>query len=149
MGTSTDAILFYGFTIPGGENDEDEGLCFWKQIDPDSDEDYPESDPEDDTEPEDFIALKFGLDAKYLQTGRHDKLLDKIGVSVVTHCSYESPMYALAITNSVMHASRGFPVEIKDLKTDARTWKKLFKDFCAKTGAQYKEPCWILCSRWS
>jgi hypothetical protein len=113
MGTSTDAILFFGVVLPDPEED---------------DIPYPWKDEEDDDRDEwDFIAEKQGVvhpDLPYDNwTPEHEaaykEYADRIaaieaaaGCTVGIHCSKEYTMYYVAVKHREVTASRGYPEEI-------------------------------------
>ena len=154
MSTATDALLFYGFLIPGGP---DEGCPFWKRPHPE----YPAcADDTDETDSDEFIAAKYGLPqpaTPYSEAAKDEyiaywnakrALLKPIGVEVETHCSGSYTMYALAISASRSIASRGDPIEFEALPVADPTWNQKLRDFCEKTGAPFSAPRWILASWW-
>jgi len=68
-------------------------------------------------------------------------------IELVWHCSYEYPMFILAVNDTEMSASRGYPVEFNPsdmVITEAQI--QVLKDFCEKYEIEYSEPKWYLCS---
>jgi hypothetical protein len=152
MGNSTDAMLFYGFQIPGGEGeDELAGPPFWATDEGEAEED----------DWEDFVAAKMGIvkpaveysDAASKQYEAFWKakarMFKTLGVSVQMHCSYDAAMYALKVDASYLCANRGYPIEIEDntLVADPK-WDRLLDHFCAVIGIKRKPSKWILASMW-
>jgi len=145
MGQSTDGLLFYGFLIPGGEDGEP---AFW------------ESEDDPDAEHDKFIAAKLGVvepDVPYEGNNeafsaywtKQREVLKTIPVTVVSHCSGDYPMYAIAISSTSHSASRGYPEEIpaEKLKIDP-IWDQQLADFCKLVGIEMGKPSWILASYW-
>lgn len=171
MGTSTDAILFYGYVW------EDETSRPWT-IGKEYDEDSDESQDEEDDSWEERYANAMGLkrpEAKFpdgvynVKTGQYDHptedqpLLDEYSaywkakyelaaaspVMVDTHCSCECPMPLVAIRESYTCSSRGDATEITSLKKKPE-WNKQLKTFCKVMGIDVKgkKPGWFLVSNW-
>lgn len=71
----------------------------------------------------------------------------KFPVDLVLYCSYDYPMYILAIRNYEYHVSRGYTEEIlcEDLKVPQELINE-FKAFCQSWNIEYKEPKWLLAS---
>lgn len=135
MGVSTDALLFYGFQIPGGAEDGEDP--FWGDAD----------------DPEDFIAARAGFETPEVWSVRHSErqqqILTRIGVEVVQHCSVDYPMYAIGVTASLRTARRGYPIELVSDDLEVRPeWKKLLVDFAKLVGIKAQTPKWILASNW-
>ncbi|APU88933.1 conserved hypothetical protein [Virus Rctr197k] len=147
MGTSTDALLFYGFEIPGGEN---EGTPFWLK-----------KGEEDDGDWEEFVASKLGVPKPTVEYSEETKPLyhaywetkreavKKLGIEVVMHCHIDAPMYALAVKASAQRAYRGSPVTLgpNALIVDP-TWDQQLRDFAQLVGVEMGQPTWILASYW-
>ena len=76
---------------------------------------------------------------------------NKSPVVLVTHCSYDYPMYILAMPGTVSTAIRGYPVELDPLKlfeSDDEAEKKLvdfYEKYC-KGQMESEEPSWLLFS---
>lgn len=138
MGVSTDGILFYGISI-----DPEDVDIPWK----------------DDEEPEIFYAKKKGIlkpEIEFSEATKEEyreywKKKDTINkdseCKVITHCSYDYPMYGICISESYTCASRGYPKEIKSLEI-GNNWDNLLKDYCEVMEIEYEQPKWILCSMW-
>ncbi len=131
MGTSTDGILAYGVDLP-----EYEGCDY---------SDLPWAEDGDDEFGDTIARLAGGR--QYPEEGWLDdkrKAAEACGLELVFHCSYDYPMYILAVRGTEHTASRGYPTEIKELPTpDAtklREWCKKYEIEC--------DPKWLLCSLW-
>lgn len=128
MGTSTDAILVYG--IECGEEEPPEFMDGYDDFD-------------------DYLNSLSGL-PKYGEPG-HDfaaqrAYRDAFPVSMTLHCSYDYPMYILAVRGSETCASRGNAKQITSLVVSEEK-VAAFKEFCEKNGVE-GEPKWLLCSMW-
>jgi|SRR5688572_18153690 len=147
MGQSTDGLLFYGFEIPGSEDDE--ALPFWKE------------DEDDDTDWEDFVAAKLGIkepDVPYTEAAKplyhiywdqKRAAVDALGVGVETHCSGDYPMYALAVKSASYTAYRGSPIKLShDQLLGRNEWDDALRRFCELVGIEYQTPGWVLASYW-
>jgi hypothetical protein len=164
MGVSTDGILCYGFCLP-----EEEEITWLRAENVEADEESEDSEGEQ-MDFEDFVAKLEGLKEpdvpfnsgkvpkeweKYWD--KKSKLVKKVGIDLVTHCSDEYPMYILAISESVHNASRGYPEKLgQKILANAglpaygiEGWRDKLKAFCERAGIEYKDPQWILCSMWS
>lgn len=131
MGVSTDAILVFG--IPVGE--EDEHPEFMGNFD-----DF-----------DDYLDSLSGL-PQYGEPGYSSKARqefhDKCPADLVWHCSYEYPMYILAVRGTEIRAYRGDEVEITPEKLVVPETKLAeFRAWIAERGIQ-DEPRWYLCSMW-
>ena len=71
-------------------------------------------------------------------------------VELVTHCSYDYPMYILAVKGSLISNSRGFPVEIAPSSLSvADADRQALLRFCVDHGIEHDdEPKWLLTSMW-
>lgn len=125
MGTSTDAILVFGIELEeehepwGEEQDEDDWL------------------------------EKDGRDILGLQGEKQYEIVNLHPVEIVQHCSYEYPMYVLAIRGTEKRAWRGEPLHItlEELKIPTGN-VALLKAFCERHNIEWEEPKWLLCSMW-
>lgn len=67
---------------------------------------------------------------------------------MVMHCSYDYPMYILAVRGTETTASRGYPETLDDALPTVPSEKiDAFKAWCAERGID-GDPKWILCSMW-
>ena len=128
MGISSDGILVFGIEL----GLEDEPPAFL----------YDESGTEYDFE--DMIDAELGIaDLPY---GERSEARKAYPVDLVWHCSYDYPMYILAVPGTEVKAWRGHAheftngiPEVPQEKIDAlKAW--------AKERGIEGEPCWILCS---
>lgn len=146
MGTTTDAIIAFGFDLGGAE----EGFeAPWYDAEEKWEGDWEEwyadiagiKRPEHPYESDDKDWKRY--------TAEKDKLLKNTKVTIDGHCSSEFPMYALVIGASITRASRGYPEKLKPLdKTTDPSWESSIKDFCKLTGLPFKKPSWLLYSYW-
>lgn len=144
MGVSTDGILFYGICI-----DPEEVEVPWHSEEDDGD--GPEihyAAKMGVKEPEDEYSDKPGVKEKYSKYWDEKQRINKeSGCKVVWHCSWECPMFGLAISASTRTASRGYPTEIKAVEVD-ENWDVCLKDYCEKMDVEYEQPKWWLVSMW-
>lgn len=117
MGTSTDAILFFGVALPDPESDDFIPYP-WKN----------EDDDEDDERDEwDFLAAKLGVvhpdlphdnwtpehEAAYAEySKRRNAIRASFGCTIGYHCSDEFPMLYVSVNHREITANRGYPKEI-------------------------------------
>jgi hypothetical protein len=97
MGTSTDGLLWYGVAIDGSPDDGDElaeKILAITDGDPDDEDNYLYGDGRE------WLA-EHGL----------------TGVEFVDHCSYEYPMYGIAVAGTLTRASRGYPRRVDPTET--------------------------------
>lgn len=128
MGQSTDGILVYGIQV--------------------SEEEKPEFLGEHD-DFEYFVCAELGLPS-HGDEGYDYKVIAaavaEYPVTLVQHCSYEYPMYILAVNGTETTARRGYPQEIESLDVDQDRREALVA-FAEKHGID-GEPKWLLCSMW-
>jgi hypothetical protein len=131
MGVSTDGILVFGIDL--GEEIPD----FLEEFEGDFDN---------------FLDSISGL-PQYGEEG-HDftkdrEFRDNYGVSLTTYCSYEYPMYIIAVNGTETNVNRGYVEEInpEDMKISQEKIDKL-KSFCEEYGIEWQEPKWLLASMW-
>lgn len=143
MGTSTNGIVCFGIDFgekhPLDRRDED-----------DYEEDFDDYDaleelicreaglPEYGTDhPDDYYELKWAAEAAY-------------PVDVVTYCSIDYPMYALALRGTEITARRGYAVEL-DMDKMAVSDEDIerFRKWCETHDVEYTEPKWLLVSYWA
>lgn len=141
MGVSTNGILFYGICvdpedveIPWHEGDMDIEEYYAKQMGLDA--------PDEEYSDEVIIQDKYHKFWK-----ERNKIHAASKCEVVYHCSYDYPMYGMAISDSVITARRGYPEEIKNINKDAQ-WEALLKNYCEKMGVKFEQPRWWLVSLW-
>lgn len=137
MGISTDGILVYGIAYED-EGELPEFLVDWAE--------------ENDTDPGDFDDYLDSISGlpNYGEPG-HDFSAQRAWretcpVDLVRHCSYECPMYILAVRGTEITARRGYPQVINTL--DVSGYKiDAFNAWCKERGI-VGEPKWYLCSMW-
>lgn len=131
MGVSTNAVLVFGIDIG---------------------EDLPEFLEDFDGDFDDFLADYSGL-PKWGEEGHDfDKTVawnNDFPVELVQHCSYEYPMYILAVRGTESTARRGYAAEIDVASMQIDNVKILqLKNFCEQYNIEWQEPKWLLCSMW-
>ena len=74
--------------------------------------------------------------------------LPKLPVEMVIHCSYECPMYIMAIPETKMEVWRGYPKPIPDGFIHRNPeWDNILIGFCKKYGIEMPDkPAWWLTS---
>lgn len=127
MGISSDGILVYGIPY-----DEDETPAFLEEFEGDFDG---------------YLDSISGL-PDYGQPG-HDfaaqrAFREACPVDVVTHCSYDYPMYIIAVRGTESRNSRGYVTEIASLDV-SRERLSAFTEWCAERGIT-GSPKWCLVS---
>lgn len=123
MGISSDGILVYGIQLK--EEFFDDSFS-----------------DDEDIENEDAGGLSGAKLLSWMQY--HNKPVDDI--ILVTHCSYDYPMYILGINETECTAWRGSPVKIKSLSIDPE-WDIKIKSFIKKYKIKTtKSIGWWLCS---
>lgn len=138
MSISSDGQLIFGFEI--GEEDEKPDFLF--------DEDGEE------IEFDDFICNLAGLTEWHPDLPNADEIWEKRSqaikscpVDLATHCSYDYPMYILAVRGERFTAWRGHTVEIDtDLLKVSEDSITAMKEWCGRNNIEFKEPKWLLCS---
>ena len=149
MSTSTDAILCYGveyeedYEFPWGSDDAEDWYYYKILGFNHSVEIYtPEGGYIGGIRPSDKVINKYYAEYAAFKEKR------ALPFRVVWHCSAEYPMYILAQPNSVLTASRGYPVEVDmnvDVSGDVNT---RFVAFLQKYNLDI-HPCkWIMASYW-
>lgn len=129
MGVSTDGILVFG--IECGEDEETpEFMSGFDDFDEylDSLSGLPQW-----GEP----GHNFAANAEFRKT---------VPADMVLHCSYDYPMYILAVRGTQVTARRGYPQEIESLGVDPAKLAA-FKVWAEERGIT-GEPKWLLCSMW-
>lgn len=141
MSQSTDAILAFGFDL--GETDLEEIL---------------NDSPPDGGDFEDWLCHRAGV----IYPAGHDGIdsdeykaydaakkaaIEACPVELLMHCSYECPMYYLALRGSSVKANRGYP---QDVYTNTPQPEKIaaMKAFCDELGIDWQQPKWHIFSMW-
>ncbi len=138
MGTSTDAILFYGYCW------DEESDKPWL-IGLDGEDDYPDEDWIDR-----YIRVKgLAVDDRVDWSKMHELALGS-GCQVSTHCSHDCPMPFVAVTASVTKSHRGHMREVKSIAVDP-AWRRMLTEFCGTLGIKTDKlrAAWWLVSDWS
>jgi hypothetical protein len=130
MGTSTDAILAFGFDL--GE-ELPEALT---QMDEDADEAW---------DFEAWLEDRLGLTDKEYKERR--AAIDAFPFDLVIHCSYDYPMYFLAARGTEQTAKRGYP-EAVAMKEATPEQAHAMRNFCEEFGIEWSEPKWHIFSLW-
>jgi len=78
--------------------------------------------------------------------GAKREVLARVNVELVSHCSYEYPMYILGIKESERTAYRGSPEKLGSTIEAKPEWRLTLKDFCDRFDIKFEEPQWILAS---
>ena len=134
MGLSTDAIVAFGFDL--GEDFEFDGY---------NPEDY------DDGMSEYFdrlIGIKEWQSEGWVSFEVDEEIRKAAPVELVLHCSYDYPMYFLAVRGTVTESNRGYPVEFVPQTIDQEQLDE-FKSWCDKHNIELPEdaPKWYVFSR--
>lgn len=132
MGVSTNGILVFGIQLP-----EEETPDFLEDFDGDFDS---------------FLNSLSGL-PKWREEG-HDFEKDRafresFPVDLLSHCSYDYPMFILAVRGTEKTAYRGDPkiIDPSSLVVSPDKIEELRK-FCDEYDIEWEEPKWYLCSMW-
>lgn len=105
----------------------------------------------DFTDFSDYILDSTGL-PRYGMPGYHiaslQEVIHKCPVELIMHCSYDYPMYILAVNHQKANAWRGTPVELgHTIESPTGEQIATFKAWCAERDIELeKEPQWLLCS---
>jgi len=70
----------------------------------------------------------------------------EIGIDLVFYASDDYPLCALAIYESIVRINRGFAKGLGQCIISKPEWRETLKSFCDKTGIQFQEPQFLLCS---
>jgi len=128
MGVSSDGILVFGIEL-GREDELPEFL-------------YTEDG--DEIEFDEMVDAELGISD--LSYGERAEARKAYPVDLVWHCSYDYPMYILAVPGTEVSASRGYPHEFTDgLPTVTQEQIDALKAWAAERDIE-GEPCWILTS---
>ena len=65
---------------------------------------------------------------------------------VTIYCSYDYPMYILAVRDTEVRVSRGYVIDVSDLPAPDEARLAAFKAWCVERGVENPEPKWLLCS---
>lgn len=135
MGISSNGVLAFGFDL--GEDLSETGL---------------KPDDEGDWEFEDLIAKEAGIEpwSENAAEDRYDRKKTAIAacpVDLVQHCSFDYPMYILAVRGTYLTASRGYAEKIAPefINVPPENIEKA-KKWCDDHRIKWQEPSWILAS---
>lgn len=130
MGQSTDAILVYGILLEGEDSDTPEFLGDFDDF-------------------EEFVEDDMGI-APYGDPTRPSyedraSMTSTYPVALVYHCSYEYPMYILAVPGTEITANRGYAHTFDEWPDVDGERRAAFHAWAAAHGIK-GEGRWILCS---
>lgn len=137
MSTSTDGILFFGFTF----------------FEEDSGEDFPECLTEADGWEAYFAAQHGCVREEEKEDSYKDYYERKKALETAEPCTIRMHggegcfAHFVAIKKSLVSASRGYPVNVTCL-TEEPEWRKQLEDFCKLMNIPFQEPKWFLASLW-
>lgn len=155
MGTSTNAILAYGYDLGGSdgylvdEASEYGGLPdAWYAN---------EADHEFQEEAERRLLVSVGFTETNWQAPGHfarkREAEQRCGVEIVAHCSGDYPMYILAAHRLTVRRGDVEQLDLEELQTDPVTqgWDDKLRAALVALGLTPKqqEPAWLLCSYWN
>ena len=126
MGVSTDAYLFYGFTI----YDAEEGIGT-----------PPQWEPQEDGEDPNWSNWEYYCDAATVAR------LKDLKIMIGYHCHSDYPIYFICPKETWVFASRGYPVGIKSLNVPVGAHTRL-RQACELLGIEFQQPKWIMASYW-
>ncbi len=142
MGVSTDAILAFGFNLgeelPEAFQDDDgdsAGFEFDEWLNQKAGVVYPEGNA--GIESPEYRAYSDACKAVKAASP----------VDFITHCSFDYPMYFLALPRTKTTASRGHPRAVRTPEVPSEAVAAMRK-FCDENGIEWKEPSWHIFSLW-
>ncbi len=154
MGTRTDAVLFFGI-IPKDGKEYVEDFSEWedweervlRSLGLEDDSNFFTKDGE--------YALPDGDKRKEAEKKydawhkKKTKALKDLGVEVDQHCHGDNPMPMIAVTETVLTASRGYPEIVSGKHLDPeKKWIEQLKKFCELLDVKYESPQWYMVSYW-
>jgi hypothetical protein len=122
MGVSSDGIFFYGLIWKDTEEP-------WKSPSPDELQKSAGGEP----------------DWEELYESRSGKKIEACPVRMGIHCSFEHSMHLLAIKETMVEASRGYPEQAKIL-TVKPEYEGQLREFCEIMGIKWRDPAWWVTS---
>lgn len=131
MGVSTDAILAFGFDL--GDELPDALI----RMDEDADESW---------EFEAWLESRLGVTDDDYKVRR--AAVQAFPFDLITHCSYDYPMYFLAARGTEQKARRGYPEPVA-MKETTPEQVQAMRDFCTEFQIEWKEPKWHIFSLWA
>ena len=149
MGTSTNAILAFGFDL--GVEDTEE--LPEKML-----EDNRDIDEEDGFDFNRVAAKMAGIEQPSVKYEGNEEAwraywkkqsdaAKACPIDLITHCSYDCPMYFLAVRGTKIVANRGFP-ELAVMPPISGDQLQALRDFCARYEIDWQEPAWHIFSLW-
>ena len=132
MTTSTNALLYYGFTFL----DEDEETPPWEKED---DEDY---------DSDQWLCDNLG-GPKESDWEAQSAFVEALPIMIGYHCYIDASMYFICARESYHVAHRGHPVQLRDSIVKNLGWDPTLADYCEKLGIKWQQPQWELASLWS
>ncbi len=149
MGTSTYAILCYGFRIKDKSGDEAEIAIDWLGEENDFGGFLAKLKGIESLNPID--NERYEKDTEYQKRcqeywNKKDELEKQSEIELVTHCENEYPMYILAVRASVKKANHGEPIELDQSIAALAEWREKLHAFCEQAKIPFEEPRFILCT---
>ncbi len=146
MTTSTNALLYYGFTF----TEEDEEDLPWDKED---DIDY---------DVDDWLCDKLGGPkeptvewSEETSEQFHEcwetkkKFIEELPIMIDSHCSLDCSIYFICIRESHHVAHRGYPEKLGDTIIKNLGWDTTLHEYCEKLGIEWQKPQWELASMWT
>lgn len=133
MGVSTDAILCFGVDL----SEDYEDLLPWQQLE------------DDDNDFDTWVARISGADTDDWKAIK--EAAEKCPVELVSHCSYDYPMYIVAVRGTKITARRGSPkvISLDAIGGDDFIERQIAAErFCEEHGIPCGDFQWLLCSMW-
>ena len=153
MGNSADGILAYGFNLGGDEGWEIAEAGEYDEWTPDW---YDEDEEDLISDAEKHLLRAAGFDeTDYKADGYYDRKREagaRVGVELVTYCSFDYPIYALAAHTVTVYQGHVTEVDWAELERQrvSEGWDAKLTAALAVLGATPKQerPKWLLLSRW-
>ena len=154
MGVSTDGQLCFGYLFEEGfefpwddEQFEDGYEDWWKHI---NGYENPHEDPfTDDGEWKEGFSRDCPKTEIYYDYKRKWESNNPFPVEIINYCSYDCPMYIIAIPETCKSNRRGYPVEVDPATLVVPEQLQRFKDWFEEHNIETEgEPKWWLSSFW-
>ena len=147
MGVSTDAILAFGFDL--GDNDEIHIAERFGVTDSEAQADFDFDGWVAEKAGAIYPAGHSGIDSPEYKVfaAARDAAINACPVELVIHCSYDYPMYFLALRGTKVRAWRGSPVQVQTPTPSGHPLTAM-RQFCAHHGIAWEEPQWHIFSLW-
>ncbi len=150
MGTSTNAILAYGYDLGGGEDE-------WKvrEVDEDGLLDLPWYSDEDmdimDAATDVLRTAAGWVDGDYGAPGYFEQrqaIDDQVGVEIKDYCSGDYPMYLLSAKTITVRRGDAKLLDLAGLQAETDTYDERLRAACEVLGITptQEKPAWILVS---